>query len=79
MKKLFFIFRNLNISLVLITQSYFSVPKEVRLNTTHYIIMKIHNKRGLQSFAINRLADIDYKNFTKIYRERTSKPYFLDY
>ena len=37
--------RKLNISLVFITQSYFSVPKDVRLNSTHYLIMKINNKR----------------------------------
>ena len=44
--------RKLNISLVFITQSYFSVPKEVRLNCTHYLILKIHNTRQLQ-IAIN--------------------------
>ena len=43
-KKLFFRCRKLNISLVLITQSYFLVPKEVILNSTHYLIIKIHNK-----------------------------------
>ena len=37
--------RKLNISLVFITQSYLKVPKEVRLNTTHFFIMKISNKR----------------------------------
>ena len=47
-KKLFIRCRKLNISLVFITQSYFSVPKEVRLNYTHYLIMKIHNERELQ-------------------------------
>ena len=46
--------RKLNISLVFITQSYFSVLKEVRLNSTHDLIMKIHNKRELQQIAINR-------------------------
>ena len=46
-KELFIIHRKLNISLVFITQSYFSVPKEVRLNSTLYLIMKIHNKREL--------------------------------
>ena len=44
--------RKLNISLVFITQSYFSVPKEVRLNCTHYLILKIHNTRQLK-IAIN--------------------------
>ena len=46
-KELFIRCRKLNISLVFITQSYFSVPNEFRLNSTHYLIMKIHNKREL--------------------------------
>ena len=40
--------RNLNIPLVFITQSYFAVPKNIRLNSTHYFVMKIPNKRELQ-------------------------------
>ena len=40
--------RKLNISLVFITQSYFKVPKDVRLNTTHIFISKIPSKRELQ-------------------------------
>ena len=43
-RDLFLKCRKLNISLVFITQSYFSIPKEVRLNSVHYLIMKIHNK-----------------------------------
>ena len=39
--------RKLNISLVFITQSYFKVPKDVRLNSTHFFVMKIQNKREL--------------------------------
>ena len=52
-KELFIRCRKLNISLVFIPQSYFLVPKEVRLNCTHYLMMKIHNKRELQHIAIN--------------------------
>ena len=58
-KELFIRCRKLNIPLVFITQSYFSVPKDVRLNSTHYLIMKINNKRELQNIAINHSADID--------------------
>ena len=65
-KELFIRCRKINISLVFITQSYFSVPKDVRLNSTHYLIMKINNKRELQNIAINHSADIDYKDFIKI-------------
>ena len=74
-KELFIRCRKLNISLVFITQSYFSVPKDVRLNSTHYLIMKINNRKELQNIAINHSADIDYKDFVKIYRECTKKPY----
>ena len=68
-KELFIICRELNISVVFITQSYFSVPKDVGLNSTHYLIMKINNKWELQNIVINHSADIDYKDFVKIYRE----------
>ena len=57
-KELFIRCRKINISLVFITQSYFSVPKDVRLNSTHYLIMKINKKRELQNIAINHSADI---------------------
>ena len=67
-KDLFIRCRKPNISLVLITQSYFSVPKDVRLNSTHYLIMKINNRRELQNIAFNHSADIDCKDFKKIYR-----------
>ena len=74
-KELFIRCRKLNFALVFITQSYFFVPKVVRLNLTNYLIMKINNKRELQSIAINHSADIDYKDFMKIYREYTKDSY----
>ena len=67
--------RKLNISLVFITQSYFKVPKDVRLNTTHFFNMKITNKRELQQIAINRSSDINTKDFINIYKKCTDKPY----
>ena len=75
MKDLFFKCRKLNISLVFISQSYFYVPKEVRLNFKHYLIMKIHNKRELQNIATNHSADTDYKYFMRIYRNCASERY----
>ena len=66
-KELFIRCRKLNISLAFVTESYFSVPKDVRLNSTHYLIMKINNKRELQNIAINHSADIDHQDFIKIY------------
>ena len=59
LKELFTRCRKINISLVFITQFYFSVPKDVRLNSTHYFIIKINNKSQLQNIAINHSADID--------------------
>ena len=57
--------RKLNVSLVLITQSYFKVPKDVTLNTTHFFIMKITNKRELQQTALNHSSDIGFKDFIR--------------
>ena len=59
--------RKLNISLVFINQSYFKVPKDVRLNTSHFFIAKIPNKRELQQIEINHSSDINFKDFMKIY------------
>ena len=69
LKDLFIRCRKLNVSLVFIIQSYFSLPKEVRLNSTHYLIMKINNQTELQIITINYCSDIGYKDFMKIYRE----------
>ena len=73
--KLFIRGRKLNISLVFITQSYFKVPKDVRLNTSHFFIAKIPNKRELQQIAINHSSDINIKYFVNIYRKCTYEPY----
>ena len=64
-KELFIRCRKLNISLAFITQSNFSVPKDVRLNSTHFI-MKINNRRELQNIATDHSAHIDYKDLVKI-------------
>ena len=74
-KELFMRCRKLNISLVFITQSYFSVPKDARLNSAHYFIMKINNKKELRNIAINHSADIDFKDLMKIYRECTKETF----
>ena len=67
--------RKLNISLVFIIQSYFKVPKDVRLNTTPFLMTKIPNKRELQQIAINHSSDISTKDFINIYRECTAESY----
>ena len=67
--------RKLNISLVFITQLYFKIPKDVRLNTNNYFITKIPNKRELQQIAINNSSDISTKDFANIYRKYTAEPY----
>ena len=74
-KELFIRCSKLNISLVFIPQSYFSVPKNVRLSSTHYLIMKINNKRELLNIVTSHPAGIDYKAFMKIYREYTKEPF----
>ena len=59
--------RKLNISNVFISQSYFKVPKDVRLNSTHFFIMKIPNKRELQQIALNHSSDTDFKDRTILF------------
>ena len=75
--ELFITGRKLDISIVFITQSYFKVPKDVKLNSTHFFIMKIPNKRELQQIALNHSSDIDFKDFMKIYKKYTKeiRPY----
>ena len=75
-KELFVRCRKLNISVVFNTQS---VPKQMRLNSTHYLIMNINKRRELQNIAINHSADTDYKDFMKIHKKCTSEPYIFYY
>ena len=58
MIELFIRGRKLNIFFVFITQSYFKVPKDVRLNTTHFFIAKIPNRREHKQIAIHHSSDI---------------------
>ena len=67
--------RKLNISVVFITQSYFKVPKDVRLNTTHFFITNIPNRREIQEIARNHSSDIKTEDFTNIYIKHTAEPY----
>ena len=55
--------------------TYFKVPKDVRLNTTHFFIAKISNRREIQQIAIDHSSDISTKDFNNIYRKCTAKPY----
>ena len=75
LQDLFIRCRKLNISLCFLTQSYFSVLKDVRLNCTHYILFKLNNKRELQNIAIEHSADINYKDFIKMYRVCTKEAF----
>ena len=67
--------RKINISLVFITQKYFKVPRDARLNTTHFFIIKNPNKKELQQIAISHSSDIDFKNFVSIYKKYTDRPF----
>ena len=67
--------RKINISIVFIMQSCFKGPKNIRLNSTHFFIVKIPNKRELQQIALNHSSDIDFKDFMKNYRKYTKEPY----
>ena len=67
--------KKLNICIVFITKSYFKVPKDVRLNSTNFFIMKIPSKRALQQIALNHSSDTDFEDFIKIYKRCTAEPY----
>ena len=54
---------------------YFKVPKDVRLNSTHFFIVKIPNKRELQQINLNHSSDVDSNDFMKIYKKCTPEPY----
>ena len=73
--ELFFSCKKLNIILVFITQSCFVVPKNITINSTHYFIMKIPNKRELQQIAFNYSSDIDFIDFINLYKKCFAKPY----
>ena len=73
--KLFIRGRKINISFVFITQYYFAVPKDIRLNSMHYFSMKIPNKGELQQIAFNHPSGIDFKDFMNLYKKCTAKPY----
>ena len=76
-KELFIRCRKLNISMIFITQSYFRTPKDARLNSTHYILMKMSNKKELKSIAEENLGHLDFKDFLKIYNHCTRDPYLF--
>ena len=61
----------------MITQSYFTVPKNIRLTFTHYVIMNIPNKRELQQIAFNHSLDIDFRDCMNLYKIYTTKPYSI--
>ena len=69
--------RKLNISFALLSQTYFKVPKTLRLNATHCFIMKVPNKRKTQQIESNHSSDIDFKDFIKLYKDYTEEPYSL--
>ena len=74
-KELFIRCRELNISIVFVTQSYFRTPKDAGLSSTHYILMKMGNKKELKSIAEEYSGHLDFKDFLKIYNYCTKDPY----
>ena len=73
--ELFIRCRKLNNFLVFITQSYFAVPKNIRLNSIHYFIMEIPNKWELQQIALNHSSDTHFQDSMNLYKKCTAKPY----
>ena len=75
--ELFMKTRKLNISILFITQTYFAVLKNIRLNLTHYFIMEIPNEKELQEIAFNPLSDTDFQDRLTIYKKCTANPYLF--
>ena len=67
--------RKLKISLVFIRQSYLAISKNIRLNSTHYFVMKIPNKTERQQIVFNHSSDIDFKDFINLYKKCIAKQY----
>ena len=65
--------RNLNIFLIFITQSYLTAPRNIKLDSIHYFIMKIANKRELQQITFNHSRDINFVDFIHLYKKCTAK------
>ena len=74
-KELFYRARKINISIIFIMHSYFRALKDARLNSTHYILMKINNKKELKRIAEEKSGHLDYKDFLKMYNYCTKEPY----
>ena len=74
-KELFYRARKINVSIVFITQSYFRTLKDARLNSTHYILTKINNKKELKRIAEEKSGHLDYKDFLEMYNYCTREPY----
>ena len=77
--KLFIRGRKLNISFVFITQSYFTVSKNIILNSNHYVIIKIPNKWKLQQISFNHSSDIDFQDFMNVYKNVLQNHTFFSY
>ena len=69
--------RKLNTLIALITQSYFEVPKDARLNSNNFFIMKLSNKKELQKIALNHSSHIDLNSFIKIYKKMYTRTIFF--
>ena len=69
------LFKKPDISLVFITQSYFWASKDLRINTTHFLIMKVSNKQELQQTVTNHSSAIDFDEFESLFRKFAAKLY----
>ena len=74
-KELFYRARKMNVSIVFTMQSYFRALNDARLNSTHYILMKIVNKKELKRIAEEKSGHLDYKDFLEMYNYCIKKPY----
>jgi hypothetical protein len=67
--------RKKNCSLIYLTQSYFSTPKDIRLQCNYFILYNISNERELTEIQRDHCLDVDKETFKKYFNKATSEPY----
>jgi hypothetical protein len=67
--------RKKNTSCIYISQSYFKIPKTIRLNSTYFILNKIATRKEITQIASDHATTIEYDEFMKIYRKATEEPH----
>ena len=74
-KDLFIRSRKINVSVIFISQSYFRISRDVRLNSSHFILMKLNDPREINNIANNHSLTLSNKQFINLYKKSTINKY----